>query len=73
MTQGRRASEGEVPTTIWMDPPNQEEVQDLLVVLQAMRSGAFVLGGLPGVPSRGSLTVKGVDTPPRQGCATPVP
>ena len=73
MTQGRRATEGEVPTTIWMDPPNQEEVQVLLVVLQAIRTGEFAPECLPGAASRGSLRIRGVDAPPRQGCVTRCP
>ena len=73
MTQGRRATEDEAPTTIWIDPPDGEEVRDLLVVLQAMRSGAFTAQHLPGAASRNLLRVRGVDAPPRQGCVTPVP
>ena len=73
MMQGRRASEGEAPTSIWLDPPSAEEAQDLLVVLQAMRSGAFTVQGFPGVTHRGTLRVRGVDQPPRQGIVTPAP
>ena len=49
MVQGRRASEGETPTSIWLDPPSADETRDLLVVLQAMRTGAFTVQGIPGV------------------------
>ena len=73
MVQGRRATEGEAPTSVWMDPPSADETRDLLVVLQAMRTGAFTLRGIPGVELRGILRVRGVDRPPRQGIATPVP
>ena len=73
MTHGRRASEGEVPTTIWMDPPNQEEVQILLVALRAIRAGEVAPEDFPGAASKGTLRVRGLDAPPRQGCTTPVP
>ena len=73
MIQGRRASKEETPTSIWLDPPSAEETQDLLVVLQAMRTGAFTVQGFPGVAHQGALRVRGVDQPPRQGIATPAP
>ena len=49
MVQGRRASEGETPTTVWLDPPTHEETRDFLAVSQAMRGGAFVLESFPEV------------------------
>ena len=73
MVQGRRAGEGESPTSIWIDPPAQDETRDLLVVLQAMRGGAFDVGNLPGAAHKDSLRVKDLDQPLRQGCVTPAP
>ena len=73
MVQGRRASEGEAPTSIWLDPPSAEEAQDFLVVLQAMRSGAFTVQGFPGAAHRGAFKARGLDQPPRQGIVTPAP
>ena len=73
MIQGRRASEVEAPTSIWLDPPSAEEAKDLPIVPQAMKSGAFTVQGFPGVAHRGALRVRGVDQPPRQGFVTPAP
>ena len=44
-----------------------------MVVLQAMRSGAFVVENLPGVAHREAFRVRGMDKPPRQGSVTPAP
>ena len=71
MVQGRRASEGEAPTSIWLDPPSSEEAQDFLAVLQAMRCGAFAVQSLPGAAHRGAFRIRGLDQPPRQGIVTP--
>ena len=46
------------PTTIWLDPPTIEKAQDLLIILQGMRNGAFVVESLPGAGHRGSLRAK---------------
>ena len=73
MVQGRRTGEAESPTTIWIDPFSQDETRDFLVVLQAMRGGAFDVGGFLGAAHRDSLRVSGLDQPPRQGCVTPAP
>lgn len=71
MIEGRRANEEEIPTTVWLDPPSAREVKVLLIVLQAMRSGAFVVGSLPGAQYGETLRVRGLDQPPRQGCVSP--
>ena len=73
MIQGRRASEEQAPTSIWLDPPSAKDTQDLLVVLQTMRSGAFVVEGLPGAPHRGAFRVRSMHQPPRQGIVRPPP
>ena len=36
MTRGRKMREGELPTTVWMDPSSKEEERDLLVALHAL-------------------------------------
>ena len=71
MIQGRRATEEEVATTVWLNPPTPEETQDLLVVLLAIRHGAFAVKNLPGAGHPESLWAKGLHQPPRQGCVTP--
>ena len=73
MIQGRRASEEEAPTSIWLDPPTGRETQDFLVVFQATRSGTFVVESSPGATHRGAFRVRGMDRPPRQGTVTSAP
>ena len=73
MVQGRRDSEDEVPISILLDLPTGRETQDLLVVLQAMRGGAFVVESFPGAAHREAFRVRGMDQPPRQGSVTPAP
>ena len=48
MVQGRRASEEDVPTSIWLDLPTRKETQDLLVALQAIEEWSFRRGEFPG-------------------------
>ena len=73
MTRSRRTREGELPTTIWMDPPSKEEERDLLVAIHALRSGALDVNGFPNAAHREALRIRGLDRPPRQSCLTPAP
>lgn len=74
MTRGRRTREGELPTTIWMDPPSREEERDLLVALHAqLRIGALDVNGFPSAAHKEAFRIRGLDRPPRQSCLTPAP
>ena len=72
MLQGRRAREGETPTTIWIDPPSREETRDLLVAFHAVQGGALDVNSFPGAAHREALRIRGLDQPPRQSCV-PLP